>query len=216
MKSIRLKPEQMHLFGELKKLAKAMGNISLEMGESHLRPYGDDMTPQYVAEFEASVRECFLSSLRERETPLLIRAVPEDRRVLKYDFARVESSRGNIIRMTATNRKWFEENWWFFAADLGPELCRRSIYVFIKYDESSLARLVSPWWNPCVLVSPNTVHSRSLIREVKSRVTPGVVVFSLAFPQLGCCELFFHPDDLDVVTECVCVNAHKQDWWCKD
>lgn len=211
MKSIGLKPEQMHLFGELKKLAKRMGNISLGMGESHLRPYSD-MSPQYVAEFEASVRECFLSSLREGETQLLIRAVPEARRVLKYDFARVESSRGNIIRMIATNRKWFEENWGLFAGDLGPEI-RRSIYVFIKYNESSLAHLVSPWWNPNVLLNPSTVHSPSLIREVKSRVTPGVVVFSLAFPRLWECELFFHPVDLDVVMECACVNAHKQDWW---
>jgi len=78
---------------------------------------------------------------------------------------------------------------------------------------ATLSRLAAAWWDPDVLLTPNVANPRYLLREVKSRVQPGTVVFSLSLKRLTSCELYFHANDVDVVTECVCTNAQKNKWW---
>lgn len=212
MKVPCLTPEQRQRFEKIRELARRMGNMSLGPVEGHLDPYYRDLPLSRLRRVEAAIRDAFLCALPKGEIPVLLWGDAHARSFLSLEFATKQSSRGNLLRLLVTNQKWFENNWNLFAEDLGFGT-RRSILVFLRFDQTSLSRLVAPWWDPNVLMNPSVHTSRSLIKEVKARVQPGTIVFSLSLNRLRSCELYFHPNDLDVVAECVCTSAHKQEWW---
>ena len=212
MKVPCLTPEQRQRFEKIRELARRMGNMSLGPVEGHLDPYYRNLSPSRLRHVEEAIRDAFMGALLEEETPVLLWADAHARSFLSLEFATKQSSRGNLLRLLVADKKWFESNWGLFADDLGSETLR-DIFVFLRYDKASLSRLVAPWWDPNVLMNPSITSSRSLLREFKTRVEPGTVVFSLSLDRLRSCELYFHPNDLDVVAECVCTSAHKQEWW---
>lgn len=203
-----LTPAQQGRFQKIHELAARMGNMSLAMVQTHLNPYRD-LSRTHLKHVEDSIREGFMSALLEEETPVLIWA--RDCAVKSFDFATRQGGRGRLTRLLA-KKKWFENNWEFFSEPVGFK-GRRCIFVFLTYDESSLSRLVAPWWDPNVLTNSSVASSPSLVKEAKTRLKPGTIAFSLGLKGLRSCEIFFHPDDVAVVPETVCRNANKQDWW---
>jgi len=202
---------QRRRFEKIHELACRMGNMSLVSVQGHLHPYRDLSTTRLRC-VERAIRDAFVGALPEEEVPVLLWADAHARSFLSLEYASKQSSRSNLMRLLIQDKKWFENNWGLFADDLGFGT-RRSIFVFLKFNQASLSRLVAPWWDPNVLMNPSVKSSRSLLREVKTRIQPGTIVFSLSLDRLRSCELYFHPDDLDVVAECVCMSAQKQEWW---
>jgi hypothetical protein len=211
MKQFELTSGQRRRLEKIRELARRMGNMSLAPVQSHLNPYRD-LSPSQLTRVEAAIRNAFMEALPEQEIPVLLWANGQARSFLSLEFAQKQSSRGNLLRLLTTSKKWFEKNWELFADDLGSE-ARRDIFVFLRYDKTRLSRLVAPWWDPNVLMNPSITSSPSLLREVKARLRPGTIAFALAMAGLRSCELYFHPNDLEIVTESVCTSAHKQDWW---
>jgi hypothetical protein len=183
MKAPCLTPEQRQRFEKIRELARRMGNMSLGPVEGHLHPYRD-LPPSRLRRVEAAIRDAFMCALLEEEIPVLLWGDAHARSFLSLEFATKQNSRGNLLRLLVTNNKWFENNWVLFADDLGFGT-RRSILVFLRFDQTSLSRLVAPWWDPNVLMNPSVHTSRALIKEVKARVQPGTIVFSLSLNRLS-------------------------------
>lgn len=211
MNQFSLTPEQQLRFEKIRSLAHKCGNMSLSLVEGHLNPYRD-ISPARLKDAESVIFDTFMKALPEADIPVLLWADARARSFLSNEYATKQSCRGNVFRFVVTDKKWFVKNWQLFAGDLGFGV-RRKIFVFMAYSKESLSHLMAPWWDPNVLTNPGVKNSRSLLNEVRDRVRPGTVVFSLSMLRLASCEIYFHPDDLDIVTECVCTSAHKQDWW---
>ncbi len=206
-----LSTAQAQRFEKVRELARSVGNLTLSVAEPHRNPYRD-LSAKELAVLEKRVKHAFLETLPNENIPVLISADDHVRSAVNFDGAEKKKSSGRIVRLLVSEKRWFETNWNLFASDLGFGT-RRSLFVFLKFDEKSLAKLVGPWWDPDVLLNPHVASSRALIKGVENQLEPGTIVFSLSLVRLRTCQLYFHPDDLDCVTTTVCTAAQKTKWW---
>jgi hypothetical protein len=195
-------------------LVRKHRNLSLQLIEPPLDPYSD-LAASVLKHVELSAKNAFLAALPEENIPILMHADAKTRASISLDYAEVQKSRGNVVRLIAKDRRWFENNWHVFSCKqmevIGSGL-RRAVFVFIKFDQAALARLVAPWWNPNILTNPRNTISTSLLKEVDSRIEPGVVAISFVFLRMRSCQLYFHADDVDAISRCVYKAAKKTEW----
>jgi len=211
MKTAGFSTEQQQRFEKVRNLARTARNLTLTLVEPHQNPYRD-LSPSRLARVEETVKRTFMNAIPEERIPVLISADENMRSAISFDFAERRKSRNSVLRLVATDKRWFEDNWNLFAGDFGFG-ARRSLFVFLKFNEESLSGLVAPWWDPDVLLNPHIASSRMLLKEVEARIEPGTIVFSLALVRLCSCQLYFHSDDVDFVTTRVCAGAQKTKWW---
>ena len=211
MRIADLSLEQQRRLEKIQSLARRHRNLTLALVEPHRNPYRD-LTPSRLTRVEDIVRRTFINAIPEGDVPVLISADEKIKSAISFDWAMREKSRGAVLRIVATDKRWFETNWNVFAGDLGFGV-RRRLFVFLRLSEESLSQLVGPWWDPDVLSNPHIASSRSLMKEIETRIQPGTIVFSLALVRLRSCQLYFHSDDVDSVTTRVCIAAQKTKWW---
>jgi hypothetical protein len=211
MKTTRFSTEQQQRFEKVCNLARTARNLTLTLAEPHQNPYRD-LSPSRLAHAEESVKRAFVNAIPEGSVPVLISADDKISAAISFDFAERRKSRGSVLRLVVTDKRWFEENWNLFAGDYGFG-ARRSLFVFLKLDEERLFSLIAPWWDPDVWLNPHIASSRAMLKEVENQIEPGTIVFSLALVRLRSCQLYFHSHDVDFVTKHVCAAAQKTKWW---
>lgn len=198
-------------FYKIRDLARRSGNLSLSAAESHLDPYYKNVSEDRLRSLQKNIFDAFMSALLDENIPVILWADDRIRSLVSFEGSYTESARGKVLRLLA-KKTWFENNWWLFADNLGDGT-RRYLFVFLKFNETTLSRMAAPWWDPNVLMNPSAHSSPSLLKQVRARLEPGIVVFSLGLDRLRSSEIFFHPADLDIVSECICKSAQKQEWW---
>jgi len=211
MKTDNLTEVQRQRYLRVQELAQENLNLTTNLVEPHLNPYRD-ISSMRLAKVEALARDAFMSALPTGETLVMLAADDKIKSSLSLDYALREKTRGTALKLKIKNAKWFENNWNIFAGDLGFG-ARRSIFVFFELKENILAKLISAWWDPDVLLNPHVASSRSLLNQVKAQIKPGSLVFSLSLIRLRSCQLYFHKSDAENVTRIVCASTHKTKWW---
>jgi hypothetical protein len=203
-----------HRTNQFWELVRKHRNLTLSLIEPHLNPYRDLSTDR-LDQVEMGAKNALLDALPEGNIPVLIHADEKTRSSLSFEYAEKQKSRGDVVRLVARDRLWFEQNWDLFSnkqmESVGSGLWRH-VFVFLKFEPEKLSGLVSPWWDPNVLTNPNSVITRSILKEVDSRIEPGTVAVSFILLRMRSFQLYFHSDDVDSISRCACGAAQKTEW----
>jgi hypothetical protein len=195
-------------------LVRRHRNLTLKLIETHLNPYSD-LSTSVLKQVELSAKNAFLDALPKANIPVLIHADAKTRASISFEYAECQKSRGDVVRLIAKDRRWFEHNWDIFSCKqmevIGSGL-RRQVFIFINFDQKTLAGLAAPWWDPNVLTNPHSVIKSSILKEVHSRIEPGMVAVSFIFHRMSSCQLYFHADDVEAISRCVYAAANKTEW----
>jgi hypothetical protein len=196
---------------KLRALATKHGNCTLSLAPPHKDVYRD-YSSKAVQRLGDQARENLKAAIFQPEISATLSAPEKLRVTISTDFLKIESQRGDVWKFTIQNCQWIDQNWHLFTGpfEFGT---KRDIQLFLQFDPKSLGLLVSKWYDPNVLTNPSIASSPRTIAEIKKRLAPGTLAFSISQLRLKKCQLYFHPNDISDAIDTVCGAARKTKWW---